>query len=137
MCKLSDFNTITTGIYKVLNLNGEGADATISRVDGVSILATQVCDDFGECDGVEWTFEAIYHDDPLASCYGRCESAIRVQESVITSDFNEFVSEFTRFINGINDTSLATRLGFYALSVYGMTEADVRSLLLVNYGVTE
>ena len=137
MIKLSDCVTITTGTYKVLNLNGEGADATIGRVDGVSILACQVSDDLGEYDGVEWQFEAIYHDNPLTSCYERCESAIRIQESVIISDFNEFVSKFTRFINGINDTSLAARLGFFALSVYNVTESDMRAMLLVNYGVSE
>lgn len=137
MCKLSDYTTITTGTYKVLNLNGEGADATIGRVDGVSVVAYQISDDLGKYDGVEWQFEAVYHDDPLTSCYERCESAIRIQESVIISDFDEFVSKFTRFINGINDTSLATRLGFFALSVYNVTEADICALLLVNYDVSE
>lgn len=137
MTRLSDYKTISTGIYKVLNLNGDDADATIGRVDGVSILAYQVCDDLGEYDGVEWQLEAIYHDDPLTSCYERCESAIRIQKSVIISDYDEFVFKFTRFINGINDTSLAARLGFFALSVYNVTESDIRALLLVNYGISE
>ena len=136
MTKLNDYTFVTLGSFPVLNLNGEGADATIGEVESVSLTATR----FGCPDGdgkTEWAFEAKFHPDILKCEFDRIESVITICESVLISDLNEFISGFVHFAHNMNETSLARRLGYFALKVDNLTREDLRSMLLVNYGISE
>lgn len=136
MTKLNEYTFITLGSFPVLNFNGEGADATISGVESVSLCATRFSspDNEGE---IEWCFEAKYHRDILKSEFDRLESVITVYESVLVSDLNEFVFAFAHLAHNLNNTTLANRCGYFALKVDNLTREDIRSSLLVNYGISE
>lgn len=136
MTKISDYTFITLGSFPVLNLNGEGADATIGEVESVSLHATR----FGSADSngeTEYLLEAEFRTDILKSEFNRMESVINVRESVLVSDLNEFVSAFAHFAHNLNETTLARRCGFFALKVDNLTREDIRASLLVNYGISE
>lgn len=136
MTKISDYTFITLGSFPVLNLNGEGADATISKVESVSLHATR----FGSADSdgkTEYLLEAEFRTDILKSEFNRMESVINVRESVLVSDLNEFISAFAHFAHNLNETTLANRCGFFALKVDNLTREDIRASLLVNYGINE
>lgn len=136
MCKLNDRDFITLGSFPVLNLNGEGADATIKTVESVSLIAERL----GDTDNngqTEWAFEAHYHTNLLNNEYDRIEPNIRLYEVVLISDLNEFISAFAHFVHNVNNTSLATRLGFFTLKADNLTREEVRASLLVHYQIDE
>lgn len=136
MCKFTEYTNVTLGLFPVLNLNGEGADATISMVDGVSLIAERMSEP-NAMGATEWAFNAIYHPNVLHSEFDRMESGISVQESVIVFNLDEFVFAFTHFIHNINKTTLADRLGLYALKIDNLTREDIRAMLLVHYMINE
>lgn len=134
MCKLSNRSFITLGSFPVLCLNGEGADTTVGGVESVSIYAELMGVYNGE---MEWAFEAHYHRDILADNFDQMNSTVKVYESVIISNLDEFISAFTHFVHNVNETTISRRLGYYALKLYSFTRADIRAMLLVNYGISE
>lgn len=136
MCKFTDYTDVTLGMFPVINLNGEGADSTIGNVDGVSIIAERLTEP--NAGGMtEWIFEAFYLERKVRPEYDRVESVIRIRENVLAFTFDELVSALTRFINGINQTTLANRCGFYALKLNNITCEDIRASLFANYRITQ
>lgn len=136
MSKLNDRTFLTLGSFPVLDLNGKGADATVSGVTSVSLYATR----FGcpDRDGkTEWAFEAKFHRDILKCEFNRLESVITVCESVLISDLNEFISAFAHFAHNLNETTLVHRCGFFALKLDNLTREDIRASLFMNYRITQ
>lgn len=134
MCKLSNKDFVTLGSFPVLCLNGEGVDATVGGVESASVYAELMGVHDGE---MEWAFNVHYHPDILKAAFDQFGSSVMVYESVIVSDINEFISALAHFIHNVNNTTLATRLGYYVLNISNLTRSDIRSVLLVNYGVSE
>lgn len=135
MCKFTDYTDVSLGLFHVLNFNGEGADTTICDIDGVCVSAERLSDTSAS-GKTEWIFEATYVNDVRAE-FDKTDAVIIIRKNVLVFNFNEFVFNLTQFVNEINSTTIATRLGLFALKTDGITREDVRSSLFVDYRITQ
>lgn len=136
MFKFIDYTHVSLGLFPVINLNGEGADSTLGSVDGVSIITERLTDP-NAAGMTEWIFEAVYIEREVRPEYDRVESYVHIRENVLVFNYDEFISALTRFVNGVNQTTLANRCGFYALKLNNLTREDIRASLFMNYRITQ